>query len=430
MVEEVRDVPSMPRVEPKKSDNFSREIYSLTGGYPSMIPSASRKVIQALKEKRYSKKEAEKWVWAPFTNSARSDNMHLFHWRKESEKEDDYVFSKFNKQIQLVEFTEEEYDRLIPESNWSKEETLYLWDMCKLYDLRFVIIQDRYDITRFEERTVEDLKERYYTVAKIMLEARGEKEHPICKLPYAANYEKRRKALLEKYMLRTKEQDEEEKMLCEEARKLDIRIRKEEKEQKIFEKLMSSNDEELEIPEWTQGRKDPPKGPCLRSYYLTQPVLPSRLQKKVDTINSDLGIPLRPMPTQEVVELFEKLKKQVLILLNLQKYVVKKENEKKSIEDKIREYRLAATKKTQGGFMQIGMRTPSVPPVPMELKGQIAPPVRSGSSTRQTIGAMNNLQQPSTQRKTSNKFLANSGLTMLETRETGDQSPVKRPKKS
>lgn len=44
--------------------------------------------------------------------------------------------------------------------------------------------------------------------------------------------------MLEKYFLRTKEQDDEERALCEEARKLDIRIKKEEKEMKNYEKLM------------------------------------------------------------------------------------------------------------------------------------------------------------------------------------------------
>ena len=92
-----------------------------------------------------------------------------------------------------------------------------------------------------------------------MLLLRGVTNHPILSFPYNSNYEKKRKALLEKYFLRTKEQDEEEKALCEEARKLEIRIKKEEKEMKVFEKLISNNSEEIEFSEWTQNKKELPR---------------------------------------------------------------------------------------------------------------------------------------------------------------------------
>lgn len=43
--------------------------------------------------------------------------------------------------------------------SWTKEETDQLFDLCKRFDLRFVIIADRFP----SNRTVEELKDRYYS---------------------------------------------------------------------------------------------------------------------------------------------------------------------------------------------------------------------------------------------------------------------------
>lgn len=39
---------------------------------------------------------------------------------------------------------------------WTYEETVYLWELCNAFDLRFIVIYDRYD-TKYQ-RTIEDLK--------------------------------------------------------------------------------------------------------------------------------------------------------------------------------------------------------------------------------------------------------------------------------
>jgi hypothetical protein len=40
-----------------------------------------------------------KWLWQKFTNSARSDQLELFHWQKSTVVLDDYHFAKFNKSL-------------------------------------------------------------------------------------------------------------------------------------------------------------------------------------------------------------------------------------------------------------------------------------------------------------------------------------------
>ena len=52
---------------------------------------------------------------------------------------------------------------------------------------------------------MDELKERYYSVAKEILKHRGEHNHPIVKKPFNYELEVRRKNNLEKIFMRTKD---------------------------------------------------------------------------------------------------------------------------------------------------------------------------------------------------------------------------------
>lgn len=52
--------------------------------------------------------------------------------------------------------------------SWSRQETDHLFDLCRRFDLRFIVIRDRWDRSRFPDRSVEDLKERYYEICATM----------------------------------------------------------------------------------------------------------------------------------------------------------------------------------------------------------------------------------------------------------------------
>jgi DNA methyltransferase 1-associated protein 1 len=151
---------------------MKREIIKLVGGIPSVIPTATQK--QLGKHDRVTK-----WVWSGFHNPARNDNLILAHWQRFEDVDKDYEYAQFNKKIKLVEFTPEEYENLIKDmdSLWSYEETMYLWELCRQFDLRFIPIHDRYD-SKYN-RTVEDLKDRYYSIARKILESRNQFDHPI-----------------------------------------------------------------------------------------------------------------------------------------------------------------------------------------------------------------------------------------------------------
>jgi len=60
---------------------------------------------------------------------------------------------------------------LILDDEWTKEETDYLWSLCEELDLRWVVISDRYE-WEGKERTMEDLKDRYYNGVRKLLSGR------------------------------------------------------------------------------------------------------------------------------------------------------------------------------------------------------------------------------------------------------------------
>jgi DNA methyltransferase 1-associated protein 1 len=104
-------------------------------------------------------------------------------------------FLKYNVEVEMPTFTDEEYDAHLRSSDWSREETDYLFDLIRDYSYRWAVIYDRYDyqpsakshLTSQEAingdstalaalpfappktRTVEDLKARFYEIsAKLM----------------------------------------------------------------------------------------------------------------------------------------------------------------------------------------------------------------------------------------------------------------------
>lgn len=55
---------------------------------------------------------------------------------------------------------------------WCREETDRLFDMCQRFDLRFIVIQGRWNYGEYEnvpKRTTEDLKDRYYSVTNTLI---------------------------------------------------------------------------------------------------------------------------------------------------------------------------------------------------------------------------------------------------------------------
>lgn len=202
---------------------------------------------------------------SPFTNRGRSDGLVLRHWQKKSgsddlpppgdgnkdgqeEKETGRVgvsrFEKYDVKVQCPKrYTDEQYDKLLQSDDWSREETDYLMDLVQEYDLRWVLIGDRYDyrpraasvsgdstalVSTGRHRTMEDIKSRYYTVASHMQAIETppsemtESEHHTYETMqnFDAEREKQRKNLANAQLNRTKDEVQEEALLLEELKRI------------------------------------------------------------------------------------------------------------------------------------------------------------------------------------------------------------------
>ncbi|KAI8850435.1 hypothetical protein BC829DRAFT_389416, partial [Chytridium lagenaria] len=167
-------LPPAPRQRPQKEvhkrpDGITRELFALTGGLPplnfSVVPNA------ALKPKitfGSDGKEAEpvKWKWCSFKNPGRLDELELYHWVKER-----------NRSISIPDFTPEEYQQHLEDPDWTYDETKYLLELCNRFDLRFIVISDHFEYEA-KSRSIEDLKERYYSVTKKILGLRNDTVDP------------------------------------------------------------------------------------------------------------------------------------------------------------------------------------------------------------------------------------------------------------
>ncbi|KAF8938501.1 swr complex subunit [Dissophora ornata] len=124
------------------SYGISRELYGLIGNNVSTVAFNN----PTYKPKLNVSKKAVNWTWRPFVNPSRDDDLILHHWEKtRTDPNEEYRFYKFNKAINLNEFTPEEYTAHLQDPGWNLEETSYLWDLCRRFDLRWVVIQDRYE---------------------------------------------------------------------------------------------------------------------------------------------------------------------------------------------------------------------------------------------------------------------------------------------
>mmetsp|Transcript_26226 Transcript_26226/g.67449 ORF Transcript_26226/g.67449 Transcript_26226/m.67449 type:complete len:327 (-) Transcript_26226:546-1526(-) len=222
---------------------MSREAFALLDDSHPIMPSAFGHAIGplALKNKpKGSSRGRVTWQWQEFANQARTDGLKLSHWvkcfkdasgRMRPAYEGDYPFVKFDKKAELIIYTDEEYNNLLAamDPRWSRAETDYLMDLCVQFDLRFNVIADRYQFQGGPRRSMEDMKARYYSLARALLIARegGEEmvaNSDIVKNPYNHAHEMDRKRQLALAWARgTGMENPEDARVLEEANSIEAR---------------------------------------------------------------------------------------------------------------------------------------------------------------------------------------------------------------
>ncbi|TBU33025.1 hypothetical protein BD311DRAFT_749067 [Dichomitus squalens] len=210
----------------KKPEGIPRELYALIG--PSIPTMAAQFAKPRLKQKpNIGGGGKVKWEWRPFRNGARTDDLRLSHWVKSSvDPEADYPFAKYNVQTTPYVYSQDEYNRFLEDSNWTKEETDYLFNLVREYDGRFLVVHDRYEYPGGTERPLEDLKDRYFSICRKLVRNRpwpgdeASKAALISTLTFDKDKETLRKQYVVSLVNRTPEQIAEEDALYLELERL------------------------------------------------------------------------------------------------------------------------------------------------------------------------------------------------------------------
>ncbi|CAE6531455.1 unnamed protein product [Rhizoctonia solani] len=195
----------------RKPDGISREVYALIGdNSPTLVQTH---VAPKLKQKPTFGK------------------TNLKHWAKVSSEEgaeSTYPFEKYNVTPTIYTYSTDEYNKHLQDPDWSREETDYLFQVAREYDVRFFVMHDRYDFPGGKERTLEgqDLKHRYYGVCRKLLRQRpwGGEEATKSQLLGSFNFDKDRETTRKEYLKglfnRTPAQIAEEEALYIEMKRL------------------------------------------------------------------------------------------------------------------------------------------------------------------------------------------------------------------
>ncbi|KAJ3007858.1 swr complex subunit, partial [Thoreauomyces humboldtii] len=238
-----RKLPKPDKPKEKKGDSLSRELLQLTGGAPPLV--LAKRKYKA--RPNFSKQgKVASWLWRDFLNPARADSLKLQHWVKATDEEE-YYFAKFNKSLEMVEYSDEEYDTVIKNlkhagtPSWTKAETDYLYDLIRRFDLRWLVIHDRYEWANLTRR-IDDLKERYYAISHALLTARGSTGPELAGYSFSKPHELERKKNLETLYGRTPEQTKEEEYLFFELRRREQKEERMAKEREAVWLLLRDNE--------------------------------------------------------------------------------------------------------------------------------------------------------------------------------------------
>ncbi|XP_043281115.1 DNA methyltransferase 1-associated protein 1 isoform X2 [Venturia canescens] len=328
---------------PKRPEGMHREVFALlckdNNDVPPIYPTDTGTGYKQVRAKLGMKK-VRPWKWTPFTNPARTDGAVFHHWRRVTDAGKEYPFAKFNKKVPIPSYTNAEYVQYLVKSNWTRAETDHLFELCRRFDLRFIIINDRWDRAKFPERSVEELKERYYHVCGALTRAKSHSEKIYS---FDADHEKRRKEQLKKLFTRTPEQVEEEQTLLAELRKIEQRKKERDRKTQDLQKLITAADHQADprkserksskknssssrnrpnksdsshVVE-TAGIKFPDlknSGATLRSQRIKLPSsLGQKKMKGIEQMLNELQIELNPPPTEQICQQFNDLRSDIVL---------------------------------------------------------------------------------------------------------------------
>ncbi|XP_053687754.1 DNA methyltransferase 1-associated protein 1 [Sabethes cyaneus] len=272
----------------KRPEGMHREVFALlyndNKDASPLLPTDTGTGYKQAKA-RLGMKKVRRWEWAPFMNPARTDRAVFHHWKRTSDEQKEYPFAKFNKQLDIPSYTMTDYNAHLKThpTKWTKPQTDHLFELAKRFDVRFIIMADRWDRANYGSKTVEDLKERYYEVVGILNKVRGSPEKKI--YLFDADHERRRKEQLKKLFDRTPKQIEEEQMLLNELKKIEARKKERERKTQDLQKLISQADQQQTEQQQQQASAHKKHDKKLKKKIQQQP-RPSKVDSVVNAVET------------------------------------------------------------------------------------------------------------------------------------------------
>mmetsp|Transcript_56414 Transcript_56414/g.132129 ORF Transcript_56414/g.132129 Transcript_56414/m.132129 type:complete len:351 (+) Transcript_56414:95-1147(+) len=270
--------------------------------------------------------QGAQWEWKAFTNTARTDGLELRHWQKKGVPVEEYQFSRFNKKLQLIKYTDEEYTKYLACTEWTKQDTDLLMKLVARFDLNFILVHDRWT----GDRIIEQLKDRFYLCQRKVAEARGlvadGEECVLMQQPYNKEWEAQRKSHMERLYARSKQEEAAEAAVTEEARKLEALQRKRKADTKKKQHALGGGNEEEEPPAC------PPGGVVLRSGMMAR----SAEKLSANKWLAQAGI-AQLLSTQRTQAVFAALCADVITLMDWHKRVSRKKKEREQMSDRRQE---------------------------------------------------------------------------------------------
>ncbi|KZT60742.1 hypothetical protein CALCODRAFT_522889 [Calocera cornea HHB12733] len=232
-----------PPTGTRKPDGISRELYNLIGNAaPTLVAQVSRPKFKARPDLGRAR---VKWEFREFDNPARKDHLKLHHWQKATDT-GAYRFARYNIDSAYITYTDEEYDAIYgtEDAPWTKEDTDYLFRLVREYDQRFIVIVDRWAPPSGIDRPIEELKSRYYTVSRSVLERRLPDDDPdkaqmLANFTFDKEQERKRRDYVTALFKREPEAIEEEEALYIEIKRLEQNERRFTKDREDLLKMLA-----------------------------------------------------------------------------------------------------------------------------------------------------------------------------------------------
>jgi len=320
-----------------KLRGLHKELYDLIGGRAPIAETTPTTAVKA----KLGKAPCNKWEWRQFANPARKDGLKLSHWVKKDEAADKvYTFSKFNKLSRVPDYKRDDYLRLLADDDWSEEETNCLFELCRQFDLRFIVVHDHFKrkfppgtgTPAYKARSVELLKARYYSVWTRLSKARNEVRKVRTSgvdvtYRYDAQHEAMRKEQLRLLMGRSIGQIHEENMLKADLKKIKAQDAQLERRASVpkrdAEDASGNPNKKLKKKTAPQG-KHPDSAATrmfqtthLRSARLEKPLqLRPKIAQKVADMCEELGVGESPLATGAVCSAYDTLLEVVTTVVN------------------------------------------------------------------------------------------------------------------